>query len=110
MNEVMYSFFAKQSSATQLDYDELEQIDSDDIEEMDLRWQVAMISMRVNKFYKRTGRKLDFNKKGPLVLINLRLNVTIVIRKGILPGSADSKRLKKVMAGMKTSTTIEEIR
>ena len=25
-----------------------------------------MISMRVNKFYKRTGRKLDFNKKGPL--------------------------------------------
>ncbi|GJU59497.1 ribonuclease H-like domain-containing protein, partial [Tanacetum coccineum] len=32
-------------------------------EEMDLKWQVAMISMRMKKFYKKTGRKLQFDAK-----------------------------------------------
>nr|GEV88109.1 hypothetical protein [Tanacetum cinerariifolium] len=52
-------------SAPQLDYDDLEQINDDDIEEMDLKWQVAMISMRIKKFHKRTGRKLQFDTKDP---------------------------------------------
>nr|GFC04185.1 hypothetical protein [Tanacetum cinerariifolium] len=38
-------------------------INDDDMEEMDLKWQVAMISMRIKKFYKRTGRKLQFDTK-----------------------------------------------
>nr|GEW00192.1 ribonuclease H-like domain-containing protein [Tanacetum cinerariifolium]GEW13229.1 ribonuclease H-like domain-containing protein [Tanacetum cinerariifolium] len=33
-------------------------INDADMEEMDLKWQVAMISMRIKKFYKRIGRKL----------------------------------------------------
>ncbi|GJW05961.1 hypothetical protein Tco_1568384, partial [Tanacetum coccineum] len=32
-----------------------EQLDEYDLEEMDLKWQVAMISMRMKKFYKKTG-------------------------------------------------------
>nr|GEY50993.1 hypothetical protein [Tanacetum cinerariifolium] len=31
--------------------------DDDDMEEIDLKWQVAMISMRIKKFHKRTGRR-----------------------------------------------------
>nr|GEU51579.1 ribonuclease H-like domain-containing protein [Tanacetum cinerariifolium] len=57
-DEVIHSFFANQSSAHQLDCNDLEQINNDDLEEMDLKWQVDMISMRIKKFYKRTGRKL----------------------------------------------------
>ncbi|GJS60544.1 hypothetical protein Tco_0655328 [Tanacetum coccineum] len=38
----------------------------DMIEEMDLKWQVAMISMRIKKFYKKTGRKLQFDAKEPV--------------------------------------------
>ncbi|GKE30169.1 hypothetical protein Tco_1445553, partial [Tanacetum coccineum] len=34
---------------------DLEQLDEFDLEEMDLKWQVAMISMRMKKFYKKTG-------------------------------------------------------
>nr|GFB93578.1 ribonuclease H-like domain-containing protein [Tanacetum cinerariifolium] len=30
---------------------------------MDLKWQVAMISMRIKKFHKRTGRKLQFDTR-----------------------------------------------
>ncbi|GJY05808.1 hypothetical protein Tco_0371748 [Tanacetum coccineum] len=44
---------------------DLEQLDEFDLEEMDLKWQVAMISMRMKKFYKKTGRKLQFDAKEP---------------------------------------------
>ncbi|GJW09506.1 ribonuclease H-like domain-containing protein [Tanacetum coccineum] len=43
-----------------------EQINHNDLEEMDLKWQVAMLSMRVKRFYKKTGRKLNFNSKEPV--------------------------------------------
>nr|GEX67160.1 uncharacterized mitochondrial protein AtMg00810-like [Tanacetum cinerariifolium] len=47
----------------QLDKEELKQIDQDDLEEMDLKWQVAMLSMRVKRFFKKTRRKLELNEK-----------------------------------------------
>ncbi|GJW24774.1 ribonuclease H-like domain-containing protein [Tanacetum coccineum] len=62
-DELMYSFFANQSSGPQLDHEDLEQVDEFDLEEIDLKWQVAMISMRLKKFYKMTGRKLHFDAK-----------------------------------------------
>ncbi|GKC28768.1 ribonuclease H-like domain-containing protein [Tanacetum coccineum] len=46
----------------QLDHEDLEQLDEFDLEEMDLKWQVAMISMRLKKFYKKTGRKSKKNQ------------------------------------------------
>ncbi|GJW95735.1 ribonuclease H-like domain-containing protein [Tanacetum coccineum] len=33
---------------------------------MDLKWQVAMISTRLKKFYKKTGKKLQFDAKEPV--------------------------------------------
>ncbi|GJW24059.1 hypothetical protein Tco_0037870 [Tanacetum coccineum] len=60
---VMFSFFANQSNAPQLDNEDLEQINANDLEEMDLKWQVAMLTMRVKRFIKKTGRKLDLNDK-----------------------------------------------
>ncbi|GJZ35820.1 ribonuclease H-like domain-containing protein [Tanacetum coccineum] len=45
---------------------DLEQLDEFDLKEMDLKWQVAMISMRMKKFYKKTGRKLQFDAKEPV--------------------------------------------
>ncbi|GJV26643.1 putative ribonuclease H-like domain-containing protein [Tanacetum coccineum] len=51
-----------QSSCPQLDHEDLDQVDEYDLEEMDLKWQVAMISMRIKKFYKKTGRKLQSKK------------------------------------------------
>ncbi|GKB20879.1 ribonuclease H-like domain-containing protein [Tanacetum coccineum] len=55
------------SHCPQLDHEDLEQLDEFDLEEMDLKWQVAMISMRMKKFYKKTGRKLQFDAKGPII-------------------------------------------
>ncbi|GJR98595.1 ribonuclease H-like domain-containing protein [Tanacetum coccineum] len=38
-------------------------IDVDDLKEMDLKWQVAMLTMRVKRIIKKTGRKMDLNDK-----------------------------------------------
>nr|GEV75977.1 hypothetical protein [Tanacetum cinerariifolium] len=43
---VIYSFFASQSNSPQLDNDDLKKIDADDLKEMDLKWQMAMLTMR----------------------------------------------------------------
>nr|GFD42688.1 ribonuclease H-like domain-containing protein [Tanacetum cinerariifolium] len=58
-NAVIYSFFASQSSSPRLDNEDLKQIDADDLEEMDLKWQMAMLTMRARKFLQKTGRNLD---------------------------------------------------
>ncbi|GKF57284.1 hypothetical protein Tco_0170821, partial [Tanacetum coccineum] len=50
-----YSLLASQSSCPQLDHEDLDQVDEYNLEEMDLKWQVVMISMRIKKFYKKTA-------------------------------------------------------
>ncbi|GJZ50598.1 hypothetical protein Tco_0604788, partial [Tanacetum coccineum] len=58
---VIYSFFANQSNSPQLDNEDLQQIDADDLEEMDLKWQMAMLTMRARRFLNKTGRKISAN-------------------------------------------------
>ncbi|GJW22654.1 putative ribonuclease H-like domain-containing protein [Tanacetum coccineum] len=36
-------------------------IDADDLEEMDLKWQMAMLTMRARRFLNKTGRKINAN-------------------------------------------------
>nr|GEX33731.1 hypothetical protein [Tanacetum cinerariifolium] len=38
-------------------------IDTDDLKEIDLKWQVAMLTIRVKRFIKKTRRNLNFNGK-----------------------------------------------
>nr|GFA13435.1 xylulose kinase-1 [Tanacetum cinerariifolium] len=38
-------------------------IENLDLKEMDLKWQMAMLSVRVHKFEQKTRRKIDFDKK-----------------------------------------------
>nr|GEV09199.1 hypothetical protein [Tanacetum cinerariifolium] len=60
-NAIIYSFFASQSSSPQLDNEYLKQIDVDDLEEIDLKWQMAMLTMRARRFLQKTGRNLGAN-------------------------------------------------
>nr|GEV99818.1 uncharacterized mitochondrial protein AtMg00810-like [Tanacetum cinerariifolium] len=59
---VIYSFFSSQSNSPQLDNNDLKQIDADDLEEMDLKWQMAMLTMRAMRFLQRIGRNLGANR------------------------------------------------
>ncbi|GJS73388.1 putative ribonuclease H-like domain-containing protein [Tanacetum coccineum] len=64
-DEVIYSLFAKQTEDLDLLHEDLEQIDDVDIEEMDINWQIAMIAIRMKKFYKKTGRRVRVDGKTP---------------------------------------------
>ncbi|GKA22759.1 hypothetical protein Tco_0708721 [Tanacetum coccineum] len=58
---VICAFFASQPSSPQLANEDLQQLYLDDLEEMYLRWQKAMLTMRARRFVKNTGRKLTVN-------------------------------------------------
>ncbi|GJR75899.1 putative ribonuclease H-like domain-containing protein [Tanacetum coccineum] len=40
---------------------DLEQIHKDDLEAMDLKWQLSLLSMRAKKYFQRTGKKIFIN-------------------------------------------------
>nr|GEV58256.1 hypothetical protein [Tanacetum cinerariifolium] len=58
----IYPFFSSQSNSPQLDNDDLKQIDVDDLEEMDFKWQIAMLTMRARRFLQRTERNIGANR------------------------------------------------
>nr|GEV57216.1 putative ribonuclease H-like domain-containing protein [Tanacetum cinerariifolium] len=61
-NAVIYIFFASQSTSPQLDNKDLKQIDFNDLEERDLRWQMAMLTIRARRFLQKTGKNLGDNR------------------------------------------------
>ncbi|GJW09229.1 ribonuclease H-like domain-containing protein [Tanacetum coccineum] len=54
----VYAFLSTQPQGSQLVHEDLEQLHDDDLEEMDLKWNMALLSMRARKFYQRTRRKI----------------------------------------------------
>ncbi|GKB22934.1 ribonuclease H-like domain-containing protein [Tanacetum coccineum] len=60
-NVVICALFASQPSSPQLANKDLQQLHPDDLEEIDLRWQMAILTMRARRFLKNTGRKLTIN-------------------------------------------------
>nr|GEZ04048.1 hypothetical protein [Tanacetum cinerariifolium] len=72
-NAVIYSFFASQSNSPELDNDDLKQIDANDLEEIDLKWKMAMLTVRA------------------------RWSATTAIRKDTLQGSVGLLRIPEGM-------------
>nr|GEV00701.1 retrovirus-related Pol polyprotein from transposon TNT 1-94 [Tanacetum cinerariifolium] len=58
---VIYSFFASQSNSPQLENENLKQIDADYLEEIDVKCQMTMLTMRAKRFLQKTGRNLGAN-------------------------------------------------
>nr|GFA94619.1 ribonuclease H-like domain-containing protein [Tanacetum cinerariifolium] len=57
----VYAFLANQSNGSQLVHEDLEQIHEDDLEEMDLKWQLALLSIRARRYFQRTDKKITIN-------------------------------------------------
>ncbi|GJY29936.1 putative ribonuclease H-like domain-containing protein [Tanacetum coccineum] len=60
-DDVICAFLASQPNSPQMSGKDLEQIDLDDLEKMDLQWEIAILTIRARRFIKRTGRQLDIN-------------------------------------------------
>ncbi|GJR52489.1 ribonuclease H-like domain-containing protein [Tanacetum coccineum] len=61
-DDTVYAFLASQQNGSRLIYEDLEQIHKDDIEKMDLKWQLALLSMRTRRFFQKTSRKITINR------------------------------------------------
>ncbi|GJZ66240.1 putative ribonuclease H-like domain-containing protein [Tanacetum coccineum] len=81
-DEVVCSFFAQQTTSPPLDNEDLQQIDQDDLEELDIRWQVAMMTVRVQRFIQKTGRNLDFKGIQPVTFDKSKVECYNCHRKG----------------------------
>ncbi|GJW94222.1 putative ribonuclease H-like domain-containing protein [Tanacetum coccineum] len=46
-HDIAYSFLAQPTTSPQLENEDFQQIDGDNLEELDLRWQVAMLTVRI---------------------------------------------------------------
>ncbi|GJT85748.1 putative reverse transcriptase domain-containing protein [Tanacetum coccineum] len=56
-----YGVSAAHTQSNPTSGDNLKQIDPDDLKEMDLQWEMAILTIRAKRFIKRTSRKLDVN-------------------------------------------------
>ncbi|GKD92867.1 ribonuclease H-like domain-containing protein [Tanacetum coccineum] len=55
------AFLASQPNSPQLAQEDMEQLHREDLEEIDLQWEMAMLTIRARRFIKRIGSKLDIN-------------------------------------------------
>nr|GFB87787.1 hypothetical protein [Tanacetum cinerariifolium] len=53
------AYIASQSSGSQIKFKDINHIDEDDMEEMDIKWNIALLSMRADRFWKKTRKKIS---------------------------------------------------
>nr|GFA57854.1 hypothetical protein [Tanacetum cinerariifolium] len=46
-------------ASANIKYEDINQIDEDDTEEMDIKWNMALLSMWADRFWKKTGKKIS---------------------------------------------------
>nr|GFA23810.1 hypothetical protein [Tanacetum cinerariifolium] len=57
-HDTVCAYIASQSNGSQIKYEDITQIDEDDIEEIDIKWNMALLSMMADRFWKKTGKKI----------------------------------------------------
>ncbi|GJW24761.1 retrovirus-related pol polyprotein from transposon TNT 1-94 [Tanacetum coccineum] len=60
-DNVVYAFMVENPNGSNLLQQDLEQIHEDDLEAIDLKWQLSLLSMRAKRYYQRTGKKIFIN-------------------------------------------------
>ncbi|GJT37205.1 hypothetical protein Tco_0937070 [Tanacetum coccineum] len=63
MENVLHSFVAESDPQQQITYEDFDQIGKLYLEELDIKWQMAMLPVRINRYEKKAGRKKQFNNK-----------------------------------------------
>ncbi|GJR02153.1 putative ribonuclease H-like domain-containing protein [Tanacetum coccineum] len=60
-DNTVYAFMVENPNGSNVLHQDLEQIHKDDLEAMDLKWQLSLLSVRAKKYYQRTGKKIFIN-------------------------------------------------
>ncbi|GKD52969.1 putative ribonuclease H-like domain-containing protein [Tanacetum coccineum] len=60
-DNAVYDFMVENPNGSNLLQQDLEQIHEDDLEAIDLKWHLSLLSMRAKRYYQRTGKKTFIN-------------------------------------------------
>ncbi|GKC76068.1 putative reverse transcriptase domain-containing protein [Tanacetum coccineum] len=60
-DNAVYAFMIENPNVSNLLQQDLEQIHEDDLEAVDLKWQLSLLSMRAKRYYQRIGKKIFIN-------------------------------------------------
>ncbi|GJR46368.1 putative ribonuclease H-like domain-containing protein [Tanacetum coccineum] len=60
-DNTVYAFMVENPNGSNVLHQDLEQIHEDDLEAMDLKWQLSLLSVRAKKYYQRTDKKIFIN-------------------------------------------------
>ncbi|GKB27048.1 putative ribonuclease H-like domain-containing protein, partial [Tanacetum coccineum] len=60
-DNTVYAFMVENPNGSNVLHQDLEQIHEDDLEAMDLKWQLSLLSVRAKKYYQRTGKNIFIN-------------------------------------------------
>ncbi|GJU31381.1 putative ribonuclease H-like domain-containing protein [Tanacetum coccineum] len=60
-DNAVYAFMIENPNGSNLLQQDLEQIHEDDLEVMDLKWQLSLLSMRAKRYFQRTCKKIFIN-------------------------------------------------
>ncbi|GJZ42015.1 putative ribonuclease H-like domain-containing protein [Tanacetum coccineum] len=60
-DNTVYAFMVENPNGSNLLQQDLEQIHKDDLEAMDLKWQLSLLSMRAKRYFQRIGKKIFIN-------------------------------------------------
>ncbi|GJW97455.1 ribonuclease H-like domain-containing protein [Tanacetum coccineum] len=60
-DNTMYAFMVENPNGSNVLHQDLEQIHEDDLEAMDLKWQLSLLSVRAKKYYQRTCKNIFIN-------------------------------------------------
>ncbi|GJW02375.1 putative ribonuclease H-like domain-containing protein [Tanacetum coccineum] len=69
-DNALYAFMVENPNGSNLLQQDLEQIYEDDLEAMDLKWQLSLLSMRAKRYYQRTSKKISLMLMILLGMIN----------------------------------------
>ncbi|GJZ71111.1 putative ribonuclease H-like domain-containing protein, partial [Tanacetum coccineum] len=60
-DNTVYAFMVENPNGSNVLHQDLEQIHEDDLEAIDLKWQLSLLSVRAKKYYQRTDKKIFIN-------------------------------------------------